>query len=300
MVETTATFARRPPSPVWRRKLLFAALYFSEGAPIGFIWLAIPVRLRLAGVPVDKVTWLASILILPWTLKFLWAPLVDTLRSPRWTLRQWMYASQTLMAVTLLPLLWLGPVADFHTLAAVLLVHGFAAATQDVSIDALCIATTTAAERGAYNGWMQVGVLLGRATMGGGVLAAYSYLGNEGAVTLLVATILFSMLLLFATTLPTTAHTLKPPSLASLAATYHRAFTHRSTWWGVAIALVAGAAFESFEAVYGLYVVDRGFSPQVIGTSARKIRPLPSGIWAANPCRCRGVSRRVRRGFYDR
>ncbi len=244
---------------------MFAALYFSEGGPIGFIWLTIPVQLRVAGVPVEKVTWLASILILPWTLKFLWAPLIDTLRSERWTLRHWIYSSQSLMAATLLPLLWLDPVEDFQTLAGVLLLHGFAAATQDVSIDALCMATTTTAERGAYNGWMQVGVLLGRATMGGGVLAFYSWLGNAGAVSLLVTTIVFSMGLLVVTRLPSTAHSRKSPSLAALASTYRRAFTARSTWWGIAFALVAGAAFKSFEAVYGVYLVDRGFSQRVIG-----------------------------------
>jgi len=253
------------PSANWRRKLLFAALYFSEGAPIGFIWLAIPVRLRVAGLDVERVTWLASFLILPWTLKFVWAPLVDTLRSRRWTLRSWIYGSQSLMALTILPLAWLDPVADFHWLAGTLLLHGFAAATQDVSIDALCIATTTPAERGAYNGWMQVGVLLGRAIMGGGVLAAYRWLGNLGAIALLVTTIVSSMVLLFATTLPTTVHTLKPPSLSTLAKTYRRAFSARSTWWGVAFALLAGAAFKSFDAVYGVYLVDRGFSEQTIG-----------------------------------
>jgi MFS family permease len=252
-------------SPIWARKLLFAALYFSEGGPIGFIWLTIPVQLRLAGVPAERIAWLLSILILPWTLKFLWAPLVDTLRSERWTLRHWIYASQMLMAATLLPLIWLDPVEDLPLLAAVLLAHGVAAATQDVSIDALCMATTTPAERGAYNGWMQVGVLLGRATMGGGMLAVFSLLGNVGAVCLLIATVLFSMALLFVTRLPTTAHSRKPPSFATLSTTYRRAFTERSTWWGVAFALVAGAAFKSFEAMYGPYLVDLGFSEQVIG-----------------------------------
>ena len=47
---------RASASPQWRRKLLFAALYFSEGAPIGFIWFVIPVQLRLAGLPLEKIT----------------------------------------------------------------------------------------------------------------------------------------------------------------------------------------------------------------------------------------------------
>ena len=112
---------------------------------------------------------------------------------------------------------------------------------------------------------MQVGVLRGRATMGGGVLAAFSYLGNEGAVSLLITTILFSMGLLFVIRLPTTAYSRKPPTFRTLASTYRSAFTESSTWWGVAFALVAGAAFKSFEAVYGLYLVDLGVSERTIG-----------------------------------
>ena len=265
MLATSATVHDQRLSPNWARKLLFAALYFSEGAPIGFIWLTIPVRLRVAGVSVEQVTWLASLLIIPWMLKFLWAPLVDTLRSERWTLHHWIYASQTLMAVTLLPLLQLHDVTDLRPLAAALLLHGFAAATQDVAIDALCIAATTPAERGAYNGWMQVGVLLGRAVMGGGVLAMYRWLGDAGAVSMLIGTVLSSMALLRIVKLPSSTHTLKPATLANLAQTYRSAFTVRSTLWGVAFALIAGASFKSFEAVLGLFLVDRGFTEEAIG-----------------------------------
>ena len=87
-----------------RRKLLFGVLYLSEGAPIGFIWLGLPTRLRAIDVPVDQITWLMAALILPWTLKFLWAPLVDLLRGPRWGFKHWILSSQFLMAATLLPL----------------------------------------------------------------------------------------------------------------------------------------------------------------------------------------------------
>ena len=80
-----------------RRKILFASLYLSEGAPIGFIWLALPTRLRAHDVPVEQITWLAAVLVLPWTFKFTWAPLVDLLRSRHWTLRHWIVAAQTVM-----------------------------------------------------------------------------------------------------------------------------------------------------------------------------------------------------------
>lgn len=250
-------------SPSWRRKLLFAALYFSEGAPIGFIWFVIPVQLRLAGLSLTRITWLSAVLIIPWTFKFLWAPIVDSCRSAKWTLRHWVVAAQVVMAVALLPLMWLDPAADFSWLAATLMVHAVAAATQDVSIDALCIASTHDSERGAYNGWMQVGMLLGRATMGGGLLAIIVYTGQTGAVALLLVMIFASMALLFATRLPETADSIRHSPLAN---TYVRVLRQPLTWWGVAFALIAGAAFKSFEFMYAIYLVDRGFDARDIGT----------------------------------
>lgn len=72
------------------------------------------------------------------------------------------------MGLSLLPLIWLDPVSGFQAMGALLLLHAFAAATQDVAIDALCISSTSASERGQYNGWMQAGMLVGRAAMGAG------------------------------------------------------------------------------------------------------------------------------------
>lgn len=259
---------KRDLSPVWRRKVLFAALYFSEGAPIAFIWLVIPVQLRFAGLPVERITWLQSVLILPWALKFLWAPLVDHFRSERWTFRHWIYSAQTMMGLTLLPLFWLDFVRDFKWLATALLLHAVSAATQDVSIDALCIATTTKTERGGYNGWMNVGMLLGRAAMGGGLLAIYPWVGQTGAVgTLLLAT-LFSMAVLASTRLPQEFGATpndSPAYWSGLVWTFRRVFTSPVTWQGVSFVLVAGAAFKSFDAVYSIYLVDRGFTDEQIG-----------------------------------
>jgi len=53
------------------RCFLFAALYFSEGAPIGYIWWVVPTKLRAAGVPVAEITALTTLVALPWMFEFL-------------------------------------------------------------------------------------------------------------------------------------------------------------------------------------------------------------------------------------
>lgn len=250
-----------------RRRALFAALYLSEGAPIGFIWLAFPTWLSLADVPIERVTTFTGLLVVPWTFKFAWAPLVDVLRTSRWTLKQWILTAQTVMGITLVPLLWLDLRADFGTILALLLLHALAAATQDVAIDALCISVTDVKERGRLNGWMQAGMLLGRAMFGGGALVLAAKIGNTAVVGLLIATVTGSMVLVAGSRLPAfaTQETMRERG-EEVWREFLLALGEPHTRQGLLFAFTGGAAFKSLEVVLGPFLVDRGYSKVEIGS----------------------------------
>lgn len=250
-----------------RKKILFACLYLSEGAPIGFIWLALPTRLRAEDVPIEEITWLAAILVLPWTFKFAWAPLIDLLRGQNWSLKSWVVSAQIVMGLTLVPLLWIDPKEHFSYLALLLVLHALAAATQDVSIDALCISTTDPGERGEYNGWMQTGMMLGRAMMGGGGLVLSRYLGDQIVVLMLIFLTTFSMFLLIMSRPPESCDTddERQSRFRRIFRSFVAAIFDRNTWLGLAFALTGGAAFKSLEVIYGPFLIDRGLSKDAIG-----------------------------------
>jgi len=246
---------------------LFAALYASEGAPIGFLWWALPTILRSRGVPLDEITALTSVLVLPWAAKFLWAPLVDVLRS-RWSLKHWILSAQLLMGLTLIPLLLLDVETQFHLLAVFLILHAIAAATQDVSIDALCIQVASADERGILNGWMQAGMLTSRSLLGGGALIALETLGWTPVFVLLVAVIWSSSGLLLASRIPISSlqsATRNPRALSEFLSLFRAAFSRPVTWIALFFAGISGAAFEAVGAVAGPFLVDRGFSSSDVG-----------------------------------
>ncbi|MEQ9409113.1 MAG: MFS transporter [Fuerstiella sp.] len=275
-----------------RRRILFAALYFSEGAPIGFLWLALPTRLRAADVPLERITWLTAVLVIPWTLKFAWAPLVDAIQSGRWTLKHWVISAQTLMGVTLTPLIWVNPVDSMNVLSILLIMHAAAAATQDVAIDALCISVTDPSERGRLNGWMQAGMLSGRAAMGGGALLMSSLLGDAAVVIILVAATTLSGSLLLMSHLPRHQPQRDPndghepawqrleerqerdqhPESLPLSSRIRqicrdlgRVFRQKNTWLGLLFALTAPACFKAFEVVIGPFLIDRNYTSDEIG-----------------------------------
>ncbi len=257
----------------WGRRLLFAALYFSEGAPIGFVWIALPTHLAAAGIGVDEITRLTSALVIPWALKFVWAPLIDVLQGPGWTLRCWIIASQSAMLATLLSLAWLDPVDDAAWLLPLLLGHAFCAATQDVAIDALCIRTTGARERGSINGWMQLGMLVGRAGLGGGAILLASAWGWSVAVGCLIAAVALPLLLIALTAEPRVSSSHSDPQRspatrggwARFAGALGAVLLLPVTWLGLVFALLAGAAFEGIGAVLGPYLIARDFTKEQVG-----------------------------------
>jgi MFS family permease len=241
---------------------LFAILYASEGAPIGFIWWALPTLLRSADVPVDRITSLTAVVLLPWVFKFLWAPLLDLVRGPSWGYRAWIISMQTLMAAALVPLIWIDPVDGFAWWRTLLLAHAVAASTQDVAIDALAIGAVAPESRGRLNGAMQAGMLTGRSVFGGAVLLMGTWLGIAGIVATLVLWILVAM------TAALALRQLEPPPRsggASFVGALWSAARMKTTWIGLAFALVSAAAFEATGQLAGPYLVDRNVPQTTIG-----------------------------------
>lgn len=265
--------------PSTRRNALFGALYLSEGIPIGFLWWFLPERLARAEVPVERIAALVAILALPWTLKFLWAPLLDVLRGERFGYRAWMLACQAAMGLTLLPLAFLDLEADFALVYALCVAHACAAATQDVAIDALAVRTAPAGELGAINGWMQCGMLLGRATFGAAALRVGQAWGLAPIVVLMCVLIWSIGAAAFLAGLEepplverAQGCAARPGRGAALRATLRefgsalrRALLRRSMAAGLLFAAAAGAGFEALGGLVSPFLVSLGLSTERIG-----------------------------------
>ena len=255
-------------STTGRQKILFSLLYFSEGAPLGFIWWALPTHLRAKGLPIESITALTSVLVVPWMLKFLWSPLIDiTSPTPR-HLRRWILTAQIVMGALLIPLLFIDQQGYLGIAALLLFLHSVSAATQDASIDALAIRTVASTSRGSLNGWMQIGMLGGRAILGGGGLLLEQILGWNGVILLLVVLIWCTALLLFTVRLPSersSDHLIRSESWKVFVGRLRSLIRDRRSWVGLVFALVGGAGFEAVGAVAGPYMIDRGENPAAVG-----------------------------------
>jgi len=172
---------------------LLGSLYVTQYLGIGFFMVALVAILREQGAPLEQVS-LVYLLGLVWAVKFLWAPLVDRLGVARiGHFRGWLLVMQAGMVLTLLAIGTLDPLGDFARVYGLCLLLALFAATQDIATDGLACRLLPAAERGLGNGVQVAGQLLGNLLGAGGVLMAYPLVGWQGAMALLAAGTLVSL-----------------------------------------------------------------------------------------------------------
>jgi len=166
-------------------------LYFVEGLPFGMFVDNFPVYFRVHGVSLTAIG-LMSLLRVPWSAKFIWAPLVDQV-GRRW---QWIAGALCAMAAALVAMQALPPEPVGTALTVTLLVFTVAAATQDIAIDAYTIELLDRGEEGIANG-VRVSAYRAAIIAGGGALVALAawvgwhgtYLLTAGALVVLAAVV---------------------------------------------------------------------------------------------------------------
>lgn len=173
---------------------LFGCLYFAQGLPYGFFTQAMPVYLREANTTLTAIGG-ASLLTLPWALKFLWAPLADRYGFPKFGLRRsWIVPLQAFSITSLVFLSWVDPAHSLLAVLAAFLICNLVAATQDVATDGLAVDLLKDNERGWANG-IQVGAYrVGMITGGSAMLVILSQQGWQAAMLAMAVALLISSL----------------------------------------------------------------------------------------------------------
>jgi PAT family beta-lactamase induction signal transducer AmpG len=175
-----------------QKKLFWVAvLYFAEGFPLGMVYDFLPVYFRQHSISLKEIG-LLSLLGLPWTLKFLWAPAID-LWGQR---RHWMVTCQVGLALVLVTIPLFGLTQIHLVLWFLLLCIPVLSATQDIAIDAYTIELMEKEEMGRANGVRVTAYRIALMTMGG-LLAVAGWMGWTtafvmGAVCLIIASVICS------------------------------------------------------------------------------------------------------------
>ncbi len=188
------------PTPGWLlalrvygqpRMLSMLALGFSSGLPFMLIYSTLSAWLRQSGIErttIGMLSWAG----LAYSLKFLWAPVVDRLRLPVLgrafgQRRSWMLLAQLSIALALASIALSDPAHDVIHVAALAVWLAFSGATQDIAIDAWRIESAPVEDQGAMAAAYQYGYRLAILTSSAGALWIAADMGWERAYAVMAA-----------------------------------------------------------------------------------------------------------------
>ena len=179
------------------RVLIVLLLGFSAGLPLALSGETLRVWMADRGVDLGTIG-LLSLAGLPYTIKFIWAPVVDALDVP-WLSqrlgrrRGWLVASQLLLMAAIVFLGTRDPIAAPLVVGLGALLVAFASATQDIVIDAYRVESLAVDEQAAGMAGYVAAYRIGMLVSGAGVIGLSAWLEAQGVSKIAVWPIVYGV-----------------------------------------------------------------------------------------------------------
>ncbi|MGN6671031.1 MAG: AmpG family muropeptide MFS transporter [Candidatus Nucleicultricaceae bacterium] len=175
------------------RILSIFLLGFASGMPFFLTLATLHARMSEAGISKTLIGFFV-LLTLPYSLKFIWAPIIDTLKLPVLNdllghRKSWMISSQLLLVIALFNLGTSDPVTNIIGVAVWTLVVSFLSATQDIVVEAYRVEILQRNQIGAGATASNLGYRLGLWVSGAGALYLAAHFSWEVAYAFMAATV---------------------------------------------------------------------------------------------------------------
>ena len=176
------------------RYFTFIVLYFAQGLPEGMLFFGIPAWMAMNGKTPGEIAAFAVMCGLPWSFKFIVAPLMDRYTYvPMGRKRPWVLLGQlglivTAVAMALIP----DPLNNLQLFMAAGFMVSFFGAFQDVATDGMAIDIIPFREQAKANGLMWGSKIIGIASslaLGSWLLKAYGFATSIAMIAVLIGII---------------------------------------------------------------------------------------------------------------
>ena len=280
-----------------RRQLVILLMGFSSGLPLLLGFSTLSFWLREADVGLAAIGGLLTVAT-PYSLKFLWAPLLDHVRLPvltRWLglRRGWLLTLQVLLIGSIALVGQGDPTQSLGFLAVAAVVMAFLSASQDIVIDAYRIEILAEHEQGAGAAMTQAGYRIGMLVSGAGALALADFIAWSWIYALMAALIGVGILGTLIGDEPVERR--PPPPKQPVAWLRHAAldpltdFARRRGWLAILIFVllykygdaVAGAMANPFYVDLGFSGVEIASITKVFGVVATMLGVFAGGLLVA-------------------
>lgn len=159
------------------RMLAILFLGFSSGLPLALSGITLKGWLSTENVDIQSIGWF-TLAGLPYTVKFLWAPLMDRfVPLPLGRRRGWMFVSQVALLLTIVGMAFLTPESDLKLMGMLAFFIAFFSASQDIAFDAYRTDILHARERGFGAAVSVAGYRIAMLVSGAGALMLGDQLG---------------------------------------------------------------------------------------------------------------------------
>ncbi|WKK20441.1 muropeptide transporter [Achromobacter insolitus] len=257
-------------------------LGFASGLPLALTSGTLQAWATVENVPLQQIGFL-TLVGSAYTLKFLWAPLVDRYAPPLLGRRRgWMLLTQLLLAVAIMVMGALSPSSALQTLALLAVLVAFLSATQDIAFDAYCTDVLRKEERGAGAAIKVMGYRLAMIVSGGlALILADQWIGWGNTYVLMGGLMLLCTLATFWA--PEPENVANPPrTLREAVGEPLREFFTRRGALAVLLLIVLYKLGDAFAGALSTTFLIRGagFTPTEVGT-VNKVLGLAATIVGA-------------------
>ena len=165
--------------------LAFIPLGFCAGLPLPLIGATMSARLMDSGLSLTSIG-LFALAGTPYALKFLWSPLIDTIKIPFLNnllgkRRSWLLITQIILFLIFFIIATINPLEDLYLLAVLVCSAAFISATQDIALDAYRIELHSEKELAAGIATYVLGYRIALIVAGAGALYLAEYMSWNAA-----------------------------------------------------------------------------------------------------------------------
>lgn len=150
-------------------------VYFAMGLPFVVLNMVSAVLFKNIGIPNAQIAFWTSLIMWPWTIKFLWSPFLEIFKTKKF----FVVATQIICGV----LFGLAAMAiridePFAILIALFAVVAFSGATHDIAADGVYMSELTERDQSRYIGWQGAFYNLAKLVATGGLVGLAGYLAR--------------------------------------------------------------------------------------------------------------------------
>ena len=254
------------PILVNRRTGVMLPLGFASGLPLALTAGTLQAWLTVAGLDLRTIG-IITLVGLPYTLKFLWSPLMDRFVPP-WLGRRrgWMIATQLGLIAGIAAMAVTGPADAIWALSVLALAVAFLSASQDIAFDAYRADVLLAPERGIGAGISVTGYRIAMLISGAVALILSDHIGWQSTYLLMAGLMLIGVATSLLSPEPSSAIT-PPRTLSEAVWGPIREFFSRSPAVGLLLLIVLYKVGDAFAGTLTTAFLIRGvgFSPTEVG-----------------------------------